>query len=370
MLAGYATTIFFTTLTVLLAVSYPFLKDTIEWTNVLKQTLVLNPGCHTIQHPDLVGCEDGKLNPESGLVYFTCSWSNQNRRSDWRPVGSFDSKIKHNSGLVLFDPVTEKWNRLPFAQDIEFNPHGLDILPTDDGVLVFAVNHKKHGSVIEKFLHKDGSLQHIETIQDQSLLPNPNSVVAVSENEFYVTNDHGATTPLAREYEATTRQKWSYVVFYDGQKVRKVASDIIYANGIYTSADKQSVWVVSATGRKIHVYERKENNQLRPRDTIDLPFLCDNINLDFESGAFYCAGVQKALSFKSHVKDANMLCPSHALKITNNTDHDNYFGKKALFLNLVQKDGTQMSAASVAVPTKDKVIVSGIFTDGIVVCPK
>jgi sugar lactone lactonase YvrE len=145
----------------------------------------------------------------------------------------------------------------------------------------------------------------------------------------------------------------------------------VYANGISVSPNGQSVWVASPTGRKLHVFERKEDDGLRARDTIETPLMCDNINFEASTGAVYCAGHQNALQFLAHVKDENSISASMVIKVTNNTNQDAFYGKKFNVDVVLADSGKLISGATAVVPSKKhkKMLVSGLFGNGILVCP-
>ena len=79
-----------------------------------------------------------------------------------------------------------------------FFPHGLSMIRVAPGIhKVFVINHVSGKHSIEVFeLYKD-SLAHVETLRHHSMI-SPNDVVAIDENRFYFTNDHGYTEGLGK----------------------------------------------------------------------------------------------------------------------------------------------------------------------------
>lgn len=214
--------------------------------------------------------------------------------------------------------------------------------PNDKNIVwIAAVNHKQSGSVIERFEYNIQlqKLTHLKTISDQELLPNPNDVAPVGKVNFkifnvkisfYATNDFGSTEYFEKKLEGYTRRKWSSVVFSDETgKLKKAAVDLVYANGIKTSTDGETVYVNSCTGKRTHVFVRKSNNELQQTDVIPVPVLADNLAVSPE-GDVYVTGPQQAFKWLSFADDAKAACPWSTVRISINTNQDRFYGKKVI----------------------------------------
>lgn len=77
---------------------------------------------------------------------------------------------------------------------------GFDILETSPGnILVYAINHRRTGSTIEKFHHTIGttSLVYEKSFDcNNDIIFTPNDVAVVGIDEFYVTNVFYCSTKL------------------------------------------------------------------------------------------------------------------------------------------------------------------------------
>jgi hypothetical protein len=255
--------------------------------------------------------------------------------------------------------------------DSEFSPHGLGILtdPEDPStLLIAAVNHKRKGSVIEQFTLRKGTkvAKHYATVKLPELNA-PNDVQPLSKNSFYATNDI-SNEGVLKVVEKYGRQPWGYVVHYDDGVTRKVAKEISYANGITMHKDK--VYVASTSNRHLRIYERKDDDGLKLLDIVELGQLADNINVDQETGAIYVAGHQNGFKFLDFVKNPAAKSPSVVTKVVPNNDEDQFYGKKYKASEVYVDDGSNLSAATVAVVYGDKSVVSGIYTKGIMVCAR
>lgn len=155
--------------------------------------------------------EDLHYHAPSGLL-FGASESDTACRWSWFPPNeALDSSkgCHHGQGtFVVVDPKTFEVTRLTLRGYLgAFVTHGIDIYSppgAPDTVYIFAVNHLKNPahnhsrstepvarSRVELFRHTVGDqyAEHIRSIW-HPLIRTPNDVLAISENEFWVTNDH------------------------------------------------------------------------------------------------------------------------------------------------------------------------------------
>ncbi|KAE8288674.1 Serum paraoxonase/arylesterase 2 [Larimichthys crocea] len=169
-----------------------------------------------------------------------------------------------------------------------FNAHGISVYsdPSDGTVYLFVVNHPHHKSQVEqfKFLEDDFSLVHVKTIKHE-LLYSVNDIVAVGVEAFYATNDHYFTHPIFKGIvEPFLALPWSNVVYYSPEEVKVVSEGYYSANGINISPDKGHIYVADVFDHNVHVLERKEDNALVSVKSVAVGSLCDNIEVDPETG--------------------------------------------------------------------------------------
>lgn len=326
----------------LIAAIYPNVSTTIAHLNLFGAVEVIpNKTCKLVENPWLSGCEDGQLHTESSQIYFACS-SLPDRQKFFPPLEHFhDRKLKHRGVIAIMDLKTRNSHILEFETEFEFNPHGLGLVtdPKNDKVVLLAlVNHKQSGSVVERFKHVIGTskLEHYETVQDQFLLNNPSDVVPITERTFYATNDFKANgSGLIRKYEKFTRRPSGHVVYYDGKKLRIVAKDIVYANGIIKH--KEYIYVTSMFNWEIRKYEIQENKRLRLLDIIDVGFGAINLSIEPTSGDIYATGTSHIMAFFKASNDyKSNKSPTLVKKISVNIEKDQFYGKKVFYINSVQ----------------------------------
>lgn len=301
----------------------------------------------------IAGPEDITIDRDSGIAFISCD----DRRTNQKNPGSV------NGGIFIMN-MNDNTGAIRNATPVDltdFHPHGISLFKTTEGrTILFAISHRTADPthVVERFEWRGDSLIHLETISGPELMTSPNDLAAIGERNFYVTNDHFYSEPgIGRTLEEYLQRSISYVNYFDGTTFRKVAENIAYANGIQVSPDKQVVYVASVTGRKVLVFDRASNNDLKKRKEIPVMTGADNIELD-ENGDVLIGCHPQMLKFVAHAKDPANFSPSQIIRI-NSKD----FSVEELFLN----DGTEYSGSTVAAPYRGVYLVGSVFEPALLI---
>lgn len=266
---------------------------------------------------------------------------------------------KSQGHLYLFDLSNESLTpkKLTENYDLPFYPHGISLYKVDSAhYQVLVVNHAR-GHTIEKFELFGDSLVYMATFRDESMI-SPNDVIALDEESFFFTNDHGYSNKWGKLAEDYLGVAASNVVFYDG-KYKEVAGGIQYANGINISKDRGQLLVASPRGFKLIYYTIEENGELTHDRTLDVGSGIDNIELD-ENGDLWMGSHPNLLAFTAYAIGKKETAPSEIIKVSDG-------GKvESLYAN----DGSFISASSVAAPYKDMIFVGTVMDDRLVVLRK
>ena len=299
--------------------------------------------------PILGGAEDITIDQQTGIAYVSADQRRKTFQDVQNPVQGTIYWVDLN------DPSKAPVNMLPDYKK-DFHPHGIYFYRAKSGkLLLFVVNHADKNTIqaIERFEIKGQKLVHLNTIQHE-LMTSPNDVVAVGENEFYVTNDHGYTKGFGRKAEEYLRLPLGYVNYYDGKTMKTVSSSITYANGINVSADGKTVYVVSPTTRRVLVFDRKANNDLEKRTSVSIGTGGDNVELDAQ-GNLWIGCHPQMLKYAAHAKDPKVKSPSQAIKIT--VKGNDQYEVQEIYLN----DGTSLSGSSAAAVYKNNLLMGGVY---------
>lgn len=253
-----------------------------------------------------------------------------------------------------------KPKKLTSNLDIPFFPHGIFMIRTAHEVhKVLAINHVYGKHFIEVFeLHKD-SLAHVETLQHKSMI-SPNDVVAVDENRFYFTNDHGYTQGLGKLAEEYLGWSVSNVVYFDGEEYREVAGGIAYANGINLDIERNLIFVASPRDFQIKIYQRGEGGDLTFIENIDCGTGVDNIEFA-PDGKIWIGCHPSLLTFIAYASGSTPYSPSEVITIDYRKEGD--YQKEIIFLD----DGKNVSASTVAGVYQDLIFVGNVMDDHLLV---
>lgn len=315
------------------------------------KTIASHCDCTCTPVTGLVGPEDIEIDPDLQIAFVSCDDRRAVRRGE-KVQGAI-----YAYALEKTAPLTKLTPNLPF----DFHPHGISLYRSADGERrLFVVSHRADGHYIEIFAVRGMRLNHVESISGK-LMTNPNDLVAVGPREFYVTNMQGAASNFGRNLEKYLQLAWAYVLYYDGKDFRKAAEDLAYPNGIAVSNDGKTVYVASTLKRCIKVYDRDvASGALQYRDEIDLNTGLDNLDIDRE-GNIWVACHPKMLTFVKHSADPSVLSPSQVIKVV---PKEEGYDTQEIYLN----SGEELSASSVAVLYKDRMLIGAVFGNQILDC--
>lgn len=265
------------------------------------------------------------------------------------------------AGLYLFDLKNTQYKELTTDLSFAFFPHGISMLKLDSSKFrIWAINHAYRKHSIEVFdLYAPDSLVHRKTLEDLVMI-SPNDVVAIDEEQFYFTNDHGFTSKIGLLAENYLGLRASNVVFYDGDTYREVADGIAYANGINFDADREIMYVASPRDFLVKVYDRKDNGELVFVENIACGTGVDNIEIDPE-GKLWIGCHPDLLHFTRYAAGKIKTSPSELLTIDYREKGD--YSVNSIFLD----DGMIVSGSTVAVPIRYRIFVGSVMDDHVLV---
>lgn len=263
-------------------------------------------------------------------------------------------------------------NRVPLAPEealdtkpAHLRPHGLSLYRDGDGQRhLLAINHPvKRGSepeLVEIFKEVEpGRFAHQDTITSP-LFNSPNDLVAVGPRQFYVANDKTLKGGLAAGLQQLGIGA-SPLTWFDGQAARVVLDDIASGGGINVSPDGNTLYVAETSAQRIRVLERDPaTGDITGQGRITVPTSPDNIDVAADE-SLTVAGHANTLKLIQHFINGSP-APSQVLRVI--PDNGGNAAVDEIFLD----DGSKISAGSVGVTYRDKLLVGSITARQLLVC--
>nr|AAI52248.1 Zgc:174637 protein [Danio rerio] len=277
------------------------------------------------------------------------------------PYYSEDPGKIYTLNLLDFKPKIESLSiKGDFDKD-SFNPHGISVYIDDkDGAIyLFVVNHPQGKSQVEifRFVNHENALKHIKTIKHE-LLHSANDIVAVGTESFYATNDHYFTNDILKSLELLFSLPWCDVVYYSPETVQVVAGGFLFANGINISPNKRHLYVSNLMKHKITVLEIQKTTELSHVKEVDVGSLCDNIEVDRESGDLWLGCHPNG--YKLFFSDPNDPAGSEVIKI------ENILSEKPRVTQVYSDDGSVIIGSSVAAPYRGKLLIGTVYQKALI----
>ena len=288
----------------------------------------------------LYGAEDLTISYEDGFMIIS-----QDDR------GASHRNVPREGGLYLLYLDSTELVPLRLETKDPLLPHGISLFKMDSSrYRLFVVNHFE-GHSIEKFDLVGDSLIYVETYRDPAIL-SPNDVVALDEDRFYFTNDHGYTSKFGLLLENYLGLSVSNVVFFDGADFAEVADGIAYANGINITNDGQQLLVASPRKFTLKYYEILGDGQLAFERDLDVGSGIDNIEIDPE-GNLWMGSHPNLLAFTAYSQGKKPIAPAEIILVS----------PENAVQSLYENDGELISAPSVVAPYNDLLFVGTVMDE-------
>lgn len=237
-----------------------------------------------------------------------------------------------------------------------FYPHGISMIKLDSTKYkIYAISHVEDKHTLEVFYLFGDSLVYDKALSDP-MIKSPNDIVAIDENRFYFTNDHGYTSGVKKLAEDYMGLRASNVVYFDGKNYKEVADGIAYANGINYTAAKELLFVASPRDFLVKVYKTKSNGDLDFVENINCGTGVDNIEFD-EAGKIWIGCHPSLLGFSAYAGGGKPFAPSEIITIDYKGEND--YETEMVFLDT----GENMAAATVAPTYGDYIFVGNVMDE-------
>ncbi|MBL0953889.1 MAG: arylesterase [Leptospira sp.] len=320
-----------------------------------------------IQEKPIVGCEriTGTPGPEDFDIIRESSTiivSSHERRNGLKDIGAlFEISFSDPKQKLLAKKVETNYPE-------NFRPHGISYAKVKGVDTLAVISHTLKDDIphtIEIFERtKAGKWTHTKTLSDPSLT-SPNDLFMNESGEIFTSNDNGTSQTFRKYWDMIIRSGRADVSYYDGKTFQSLGVPVMLGNGIFIRKQgKQELLYRSVFSEKqIRLYEVNRVDgkiNLKYLESIPIGAGPDNI-LEDDNGMLWLAAHDSPYKFIRHVMNRNNLAPTRVFKINPETKE---------VTEVYANEGSEISAGSTGLVYKDKLLISQVFEDFLLVCPK
>ncbi|KAF9319473.1 Serum paraoxonase/arylesterase 2 [Podila horticola] len=303
----------------------------------IEQSVGLQGNCFQIA--DIPGPAAIEIDDRDKLAFVSSddrSWK-QSSRFFHRP----SSKTELNGGIYTLS-LSQKHGapkecKLKGYTYDDFHPAGMSLFQYQDDTKawinrLFVINHSHLGDVVELFDYspETNSLTFVKRIWS-NLFVTPKDIVAVDQDRFYLTNQHGMAVKYGRVVEDLAGLALGSVVYYNGKESFKVLESLANPYGIAISPDATQLYISAFSERSVHVYNMTDDvevGELVHDVDIWVGNHVDNLSVDKHTGDLYVASHPSYSTYLRHSLGYEPQSPSHVVKIEK-LSPENYINQKS-----------------------------------------
>ncbi|TGL74473.1 arylesterase [Leptospira yasudae] len=328
-----------------------FLASAISLTNCGADIKAVGPtaaACTRIE--GLPGPEDLALDKEERILY----------------ISSHERRISDQTGKIYWIDLKNSSvpKELPVKFPPEFRPHGMSLLKTKDVYRLYVISHPTLYKIhtVEIFERKGKDWSHVGTLSDP-LITSPNDLSVASENEIYLSNDHGSGGFLRYLWDDLFGLKRGEIAYYDGKTWSNLGNPLSYGNGILYAPDSKGNEFLYRSGymdQSVFQFPiRREQGKpvLGEARQIRINSGSDNLELD-SKGRIFVVGHGSTYKFLRHAKNPDYLAPTQVFRISSDGSFEEVFAT----------DGSLISAGSTAIPFEGRLYIAQVFNPFILNC--
>ncbi|UID83766.1 arylesterase [Leptospira interrogans] len=282
-------------------------------------------------------------------------------------ISSHERRIKNQTGKIfkidLKNPSATP-EEILVKYPSEFRPHGISLLKTKNTYRLYVISHPEFFKIhtIEIFERKGKEWFHVGTLTDP-LLTNPNDLSVVSENEIYLSNDHGKGNILRYLWDDLFQIKRSEISYYDGKTWSNLGNPLSFGNGILYTKDSQGNEFLYRSGymdQSVFQFQiRREQGKpiLGKPKRILINFGPDNLEID-SKGRIFAVTHGSGYQFLRHIGNPEYLSPTIVFRISSD----------GTFQEVFANSGDLISAGSTTIPFEGRLYIAQVFNPYILNC--
>ena len=252
--------------------------------------------------------------------------------------------INQSDSLFLFERIGE-------PDDLNFHPHGIDLIQIGAKVFLYVISHDDASDMhyILKYEVVEDKLKFIHAYT-HALMTSPNSVKALGNGGFIVTNDRKKRNNILN---LLLRKRDGALVYFDGKNsYRIIEHHLGFPNGIGIDTKQKRLYITTTTQNEFLTYGYNDAFELELEDCQSPLKGGDNIRIHGEM--LLTTGHPHSMKFIQHMNNKKKYSPSKIYS---------YDTQTKLLKEVFSDDGAMISAASTALIFKNKMYVSQVFND-------
>jgi arylesterase / paraoxonase len=305
------------------------------------------------------GPEDITLNRTRNLLYV----SSHNRRNADEEGKLFAIDLSQSDAELKPIPLNVQYPP-------HFKPHGMSWLEVGGKERLYVISHPlldgdDQMHTVEVFEGSGLNFTHLKTLRSP-LLVSPNDLHAMPDGRIFVSNDNASATGWQRSWDTVFRRKTSRISYFDGKDWSYIGRPVAAGNGVLVKQESgkaylyRSAFFENAVIKYEIVTSAQGSTDLQEVARMDVTHGPDNLELD-EQGNMLVAVHPSVFRFLMHLASPKQYSPSQIV-------HINLANQQVS--TLYHNDGSEISAASTAVVQGQRMIISQVFEDFLLVCPR
>lgn len=335
--------------------------------SVLTLVFLIANCSNPIQEKPIVGCEriPGTPGPEDlDLIRETATVivSSHERRNGLKDIGAlFEVSFANPNGKLEAKKIETNYPE-------NFRPHGISYAKIKGVDTLVVISHTlldENPHTIEIFERsKSGKWTYKKTLSDPTLT-SPNDIFMNEDGEIFVSNDNGTSNAFRKYWDMIIRSERADVSYYDGKTFQALEVPVMLGNGIYIrkKGNEELLYRSVFSEKAIRVYQVDRSSgkiNLKYLESIAIGAGPDNI-LEDENGMLWLAAHDSTYKFIRHVMNRTNLAPTRVFKINPETKE---------VTEVYANEGAEISAGSTGLVFKNKLLISQVFEDFLLVCPR
>lgn len=320
-----------------------------------------------IQDKPIAGCEriPGTPGPEDlDLIRDTSTVivSSHERRNGLKDIGAlFEVSFANPNGKLEAKKIETNYPE-------NFRPHGISYAKVKGVDTLAVISHTlvdENPHTLEIFERSSsGKWTYTKTLSDPTLT-SPNDIFMNEAGEIFVSNDNGTSNAFRKYWDMIVRSGRADVSYYDGKTFQALNVPVMLGNGIYIrkKGNEELLYRSVFSEKAIRVYQVERSGgkiHLKYLESIAIGAGPDNI-LEDENGMLWLAAHDSTYKFIRHVMNRTNLAPTRVFKI-------NPENKEVT--EVYANEGAEISAGSTGLVFKNKLLISQVFEDFLLVCPR